>query len=259
MPIVIATDTPTRASNSSGTIGSQRGDAGGHRDRHGKDVVGEQCRGGRQARERPEVVACDDVRAAAVRIRRDGLAITRDDDRQHDHDADRDGHRQAEGRGPREHEDPHDLLGRVRGRRDVVRGEDRQARDHPEPLLELVVDRERAPEQGGLDATDKPAGASPRRRRRGPGHEGARSGVPEEGFVGSRDAKPLVAELASALGSGGRGPSRTRRISVLVDVHRVVRLCGGGRCDRGAGSCCLRAGPRDVGTACPRLPCADDR
>ena len=126
----------------------QRGDAGGDRHGNGQDVVGQQSRGRGQAGERAQVVGRDDVRATAVRIGADRLPIADHDDREDDDDRDRDRHRQRQRTGAGQRQDAHDLFARVGGRRDVVRGEHRQPGDDAQPLLGLLVRRERPAEHG---------------------------------------------------------------------------------------------------------------
>ena len=65
--------------------GDERADSGGDTDRRGEYVVGEQGRGGEQAGERAEIEARDRVRAAAVGISGDRLAIRKvNNDQQND-------------------------------------------------------------------------------------------------------------------------------------------------------------------------------
>ena len=78
-----------------------RRDAGRDRHRHRQRVVDHQ-RGRRdQRRSRPEVLAAHDVRAAAARIRVQGLAVARGHDRQQCDDDQRDRHEIVERRHPR--------------------------------------------------------------------------------------------------------------------------------------------------------------
>src|SRR5262249_14626077 len=76
---------------------------------------------------------------AAVRVRPDRLLIARDDDREHDDDDDGDRHRERERSRAGEDEDAHDLLGRVRRGRDVVRGEYRDALEDPDAFVDLAL------------------------------------------------------------------------------------------------------------------------
>jgi len=102
----------------------QRGHTGRDRDRHREHVVGEERSRGGQTRERPEVVARHDVRAATVRVCPDRLLIAHHDDGEDDDD--REGDREGEGghrAEAREQEHSHDLFGGVRRRGDVVRSE----------------------------------------------------------------------------------------------------------------------------------------
>ena len=75
-----------------------RGDAGRDRHRDGEDVVDEQRRARDQRRVLAEVLAADDVAAAAARVGEDRLAVRRDDDREQDRDRDRDRDRACRGR-----------------------------------------------------------------------------------------------------------------------------------------------------------------
>ena len=106
-----------------------RGDAGRDRHRDGEDVVDEQRRAGDERRVLAEVLAADDVGAAAARVGEDRLPVRRRDDREQDRDRDRDRDQRVEpereARRP-DDGDEEDLLGRVGGRRDGVGREDRQ-------------------------------------------------------------------------------------------------------------------------------------
>ena len=74
----------------------QRGDAGRDRHRDGEDVVEQDRRAGQQRRLGAEVLAADDVGAAAARVGEDRLAVARDDDRQQERDRDADRHQHVE-------------------------------------------------------------------------------------------------------------------------------------------------------------------
>ncbi len=67
-----------------------RGDARRYRHRDRQDVVDEDRRGRDERRQLAVVLAADDVRRAALRVRVDRLAVRRDDDRDQDRDTDRD-------------------------------------------------------------------------------------------------------------------------------------------------------------------------
>ena len=112
-----------------------RGDAGGSRDGDGQHVVDEERRCRDESRDDAVVLARDEVAAAAVWVCADDARLRQDDDREDEHDRDRDRHREREGRRPRESKNAHGLFGRVRGRRDVVGREDRQARCDADAFL----------------------------------------------------------------------------------------------------------------------------
>ena len=175
----------------------QRGDPGGDRDCDRQHVVSEERARGHQARLRPEVVLGDDVRAATVWVGGDRLLVARHNDRQDHHDPDRDRHREGERAGAGEHEDAHDLLGRVRRGRDVVRGEHREADEDVEPFGQLFVERDRATEEDRSSARQGSPDRRPRHRRRFPRHERVRTGVPEVRGVGAIDADPPISRLAA--------------------------------------------------------------
>ncbi len=69
-----------------GDLRHTRGDGHGH----GQDVVGEQGRAGRLGGQLAQVVARDDVGAAAARVGMDRLFVGKGDNRQQDRDGDRD-------------------------------------------------------------------------------------------------------------------------------------------------------------------------
>ena len=112
-----------------------RGARGG-RHRHGQDVVDEQ-RGPRHlGGDDAEVVLRHQVRAAGRGVLLDRLPVGEDQEAQHHQHRDGDGHHQRERRqADHRHEDVQDLLGRVRRRREVVRGEDGEGRGLAEPLV----------------------------------------------------------------------------------------------------------------------------
>ena len=213
----------------------QRGDAGGDRDRDRQDVIRQERRGGRQAGQRPEVVARDDVRAATVRIGRDRLAIADDDDGEDDDDRDGDRHRQGERAGAGEQQHPHDLLGGVRRRRDVVGGEDREAGEHAEAFADLVMDRERTTEDGGARAREAAPDPRPRYRCRLPGDQLVGARIAEERRVGPFDADPQVRGVPAALGAAAR--------RWVVDVvHQSSVAPGPKRPGRGRAGLALKIG-----------------
>ncbi len=120
---------------------------GGDRHRDGEDVVDEQRRARDERRVLAEVLAADDVAAAAARVGEDRLAVRRDDDReqQRDRDADRDERVEAEREArPADRDDEEDLLGGVRGRRDGV-GREHRERDRLRDALVLHLGRGQRP------------------------------------------------------------------------------------------------------------------
>ena len=141
----------------------QRGDrrdrahARAHRHRDGEDVVDEQRRARDHRRARAEVLAADDVRAAAARIREDRLAVRRDDDREQHRDDDRDRNelREPEGQArSADRDDEQDLLRRVRGRRDGVGGEDRERDRLDDALVFLLGGRQGATHEHAFEAVE---------------------------------------------------------------------------------------------------------
>ena len=193
---------------------------GRHRDR--QDVVDEQRRG-RDERDRlADVPAGDRVRAATGRVGDADLAVA---DRDHDQQAaDQDADLEPVGQGDdaAEDQDAQDLLGRVGRRRDGVRAEDRQRLLLRQPLAELVLARERAPEQ----------------ERRGPRRRPCRSSSSGRWRPPWRSAGPCRCSGSRAL--CGRS-TRTRRSPGL-------RPCSGRRPPiirrrRAAGRRGVRAGP----------------
>ena len=137
--------------------GREREDSGGDGDGHGQDVVDEQGRGRDEARHRPEVLARDDVGAAARLVRVDGLDVREDDDRHHGRDRDR--HRQdvMAGRRGRADQDDERRLGRVGDGRERVGGEDREGEPLGEQRLVHLPARAGSADQSSLER--KRAGA----------------------------------------------------------------------------------------------------
>ena len=128
-----------------------RRDAGRDRHRHRQRVVDHQRRRRDERRSRPEVLAADDVRAAAARIRVQRLAVARGHDRQQrDHDQ-RDRHQVVERRHPRHrNQDDEDLLRRKRSRRDRIGPEDGQRDAFVQALLPQRLRCQRRPDQEPL-------------------------------------------------------------------------------------------------------------
>ena len=115
---------------------------------------------------------------------------------------------------PARSEHPHDLLGRVGRGGDVVGREDRQAGEDTEPFADLVVDRERPPEQDGARASE----AAPDRR---PRRDAASLATSPLGPCTGRTAR-----AAGRRGPGGRGwrPRSVRPPSVdqpASSMHRA--------------------------------------
>ena len=104
----------------------------GDADRDREDVVDEQRPTRRRATATtPQVLAAHDVGAAARRVGHDRLAVRDHHDHQQHADDDRDRHQQIEGGRPDpglQQQDDQDLVGRIRGRRDRIRREDRTGR-----------------------------------------------------------------------------------------------------------------------------------
>ena len=144
-----------------------RGDAGRDRHRDGEDVVDEQRRACDERRVLAEVLAADDVAAAAARVGEDRLAVRRDDDREQDRDrdADRDERAEAEREArPADRDDEEDLLGRVRGRRDRVGREHRERDGLRDPLVFHLGRGQRSPDQDPLDECHAVGSSEPHER-----------------------------------------------------------------------------------------------
>ena len=131
--------------------------AGRDADRHGQRVVDQQRRGSGQAGDRTEIVARDDVGAAAAGEREDRLPKRKRDRDQQDRDQDRDRLRLGHRRQAADHQDAQDLLGRVGDRRQRVRREDREPAEDSELVMASLIGRDRAaddhPLQRGEHAT----------------------------------------------------------------------------------------------------------
>ncbi len=195
------------------------GRRGRHRDGH--DVVHEQgaCRD--ESRQHAEICACHGVGAAAGRVGEADLAIACGDDREQQRDGDRHGQAEEQRACPREHEDAEDLLGRVGRRADGVRAEDRERLLLRQPLLDVLVVRQRTPEQRAAGPGERTSRPRSRARRRLAGDHLARAGVPEIGGVRPLDPDPPVACLAplqrpSTADHASRGPMWTVTAPAVV-------------------------------------------
>ena len=189
--------------------GERRGDrrdAGrdAHRDR--EDVVREQRGRGDEPGPDPEVLAGDDVAAAAVRVGPDRLPVGHDDDREDGHDERRDGQREPECAGPGGQQGEQDRLGRVGHRRQVVAAEDGQRLDLGQALGGLLVVGEGPPEHrppdAGQRATEGLVGLDGRRPR----DDEAVADVAKVGGRGRLDLDAAIRPVAarSLVGSRGR-------------------------------------------------------
>ena len=168
---------------------------GRHRDR--QDVVDEQRRGRDERDPLADVPAGDRVRAATGRVGDADLAVA---DRDHDQqaaDQDADLEPVGEGDDAAEDQDPQDLFGGVGRRRDGVRAEDRQRLLLRQALAELVLARERAPEQEPAERGEGLAGGRRRGAGRFLGGQLALAGVAEVRGVRPFDPNPAVARLAA--------------------------------------------------------------
>ena len=178
-----------------------------------------------------DVPAGDRVRAATGRVGDADLAVA---DRDHDQQAaDQDADLEPVGQrdDAAEDQDAQDLLGRVGRRRDGVRAEDRQRLLLRQALAELVLARERAPEEQAADRREELAGR--RRRRAGRLLGGQLVLRPCSGSRGCAAVRP---------GPGGR-PACVPAVVVRPPIIRRRRAAG----RRG-----VRAGPPRGST--PRRP-----
>ena len=115
---------------------ADRLDAGRRGHAHGQDVVDEERDTGELCGQEPEVVLRDDVGTARGRVRLDRLSVAEDQDRLDEHDRERDAKDVGEREdADRRDQDTQDLLGRVRDRGHVVRGEDRERGRSAETLV----------------------------------------------------------------------------------------------------------------------------
>jgi hypothetical protein len=113
-------------------------------------VVDQQGRARDQTGRHSEVVLADDVRAAALRIRPNRLAVRAHDDRDQNGDGDADRDRVAQGDCAGQDQDEQDFFGRVRDRGERVRGENRERRRLAEALVARLGGRERASDEETL-------------------------------------------------------------------------------------------------------------
>ena len=123
--------------------------------RHGRGehVVAEQGHARHLGPEQPEVVLGDDVGAAGARVLADGLAVRQDQEPEDDQHADGKGHHGHERRQTDvRDEGAQDLLGGVRRRRQVVRGEHGEGRGLAQPLVAQLVRGQRRAQDPLLDA-----------------------------------------------------------------------------------------------------------
>ena len=150
-------DQPRRDPNGAVVAGECRehrresGNARCHRDGDGEGVVDEKGHDCDLSHLRPEVLPRDHVRAACLRVDLHDLEVgQRHEDQDGDH-REGDWHDEGERCDPdRSHENEEDLLGRVRGRRDDVRGQHRQGGRTPETFGGLALGRDRRAEEAVL-------------------------------------------------------------------------------------------------------------
>ena len=229
LPTVIRAITPTptgsRHRSRPGRSRSARSiaDEVEHGDRH--HVVDEQRAGGDEAEQRRELLARDGVGAAAARERvarpggseiattasRTEIAIATGIDRSSA------GRRRAPG--------PAGSPRSRRRRRDRVGAEDRQRLLLRQPLVDVLVVRERPADQPRLDPGDGAFAAGPRAGRRGLGDQLAGPGVPEVRGCGrstrtrrSASLRPLMGRRPPIMGWAGRphAAGGLRRVAVIL-------------------------------------------
>ncbi len=188
-------------------------DGRGRRHRHCHDVIDEEGRRRDEPEDRGEVLASDDVGAAAVRVGPADLAVGERDHGQHHDDGDRHADRVGERAGGRgDDEDAEDLLGRVGRRADRVGAEDRQRLDLGQALADLLLRRQGTAEDDRPDTGDEPAGGRERPAGGLLGDERSGAGVSEVGGVRTFDPHPPVRDLAP----GERAPAADHRRRAAV-------------------------------------------
>ena len=175
-----------------------------HRDR--EDVVDEQRRRRDERGAAAEVRLRDGVRAAAGRVGDADLAIADRDDREQEGDRDRDrqGHAERRDADPPEEQRAEDLLCRIRARADRVGAEDRKRLRLGQSLADLLVARERPPEQRPSQGRHRAAEGPLLLVRLRARDQGVRGRVTEVLALRPLDADAPVARLA-ALQLGVRG------------------------------------------------------
>ena len=169
------------------------GHAGGHAHGDGEHVVDEERPRRDEAGQRPQVVLGDDVRAAALRVGEDGLAVRAHHHRDQDGDGHADGDGQVEGRAAREHEDEEDFFRRVGHGGQRVGGEYRERRGLGEPLVTGLGRGQRAPDHEFLERVEihrRFSEAYPSRGRGGRQASGAGSRFEMKGHVDDDEAGP---------------------------------------------------------------------
>ena len=108
----------------------------------------------------------------ALRVRLDRLAVREDQEAEHDQQRSGDGYDEAErSHADGGHGDTEDLLGRVRGRREVVTGEHRERGGLAEPFVREPLGVQRRAEEALLEAV------SPRLRQLDRGRGAVRRGL----------------------------------------------------------------------------------
>ena len=143
--------------------GGNREDSAGHRDRDGQHVIDQQRRGRDEGRDRPEVVHCDDVGAAARLVGTHDLRVRECDDPEQDRDHDREREDEVKRGRRNSDEDDHRGFCRVRDRADRVRREDRQRQELREQGVLELPRRPRTTDEDPLQER-RPANAAAARR-----------------------------------------------------------------------------------------------
>ncbi len=132
-----------------------RGDGGnarGHADRHGQDVINQKRRAGHQTGADAQVLLGDNVGAAAAGVGIDSLAIRNDDDRQQADDAERYGEGEMQECCPTYNQGQQNFFGGVGARGECVRREDGQSGLLGKPLFVKLGGPKRRPEKEPLQA-----------------------------------------------------------------------------------------------------------
>ncbi len=190
---------------------------GGEADRDGQHVIHHQARGRQQADRGAQILLAHRIRATAVGMHRDDLAIGDDQHHEQARDGQGDRQRQAQRRRAGRHQDQHDGFGPVRHRAERIKRQRRQPPEAGQMILVILPVPQRHPRHDLLRHRPKTHRCLPRRRPRSRYPVPAAITLPGQ-FTSSPREQTILKQLLLPGVSGCRG--------TVSDGSPLGRGCG---------------------------------